>query len=85
MLQLTYECNIDVFKTGIVCCGYCDGPFESVHGGIGRNPGVARSISAVEVDLNGRLTVMGNVANLGPNLIPHGLHCDGMRVLGRWC
>lgn len=82
-MPLTYEGDIDVFESRIVLRSYCDIPLESVHGGIRRDPCAAWSISAIEVDLNGWLAVVGHVADLGPDLVSHRLHCGRLRVLRR--
>lgn len=72
--MLTSECNVDILKTSIVRCSDGDCALDSIHGRIACDELVAVAIAVVEIDHDGRLAMMRDVADLVADLIAQRLH-----------
>lgn len=64
----THEGDVYVFKACVVRCSNCNSSFDAVHGGIGWYYS-AWARGFIECDVNGRLAIVGDVANLVANLV----------------
>lgn len=78
-LVLTYESNLNIFKTCIMVCGYRNRALDCVHGRIAGNPPAIGSMTVVEVDFDGRLSIVGDVADFVSDLVPNLLHGGGTK------
>lgn len=74
----TNQTNVHIFESCVVVCSDGNGSFNGIHSGIAGHPFAVRAMAVVEVDLDGRLAVVGHIPHLVADLVANRLHGVGL-------